>query len=197
MPNVNMGELRSSLKQCVRHCREHRDRDYSERHLPILVGALEELQESNRETDRHFANWRAEQREQRQAWKALSKELREVQEELDRVNAVGFPDQRVLYWDEEILEDTVRELIDYLEGHSDDIEFAADLAEKLERKLEKAAGENEDQQKALRVYQSKIKKRSEAMGDAIQALSDFRSLLRDELGADHEEYNAIRWPYGL
>lgn len=197
MPNVNMAELRSSLKSCVRFCRSHDDRDYCQRHLPILEKALHDLQESTRETDEYFTEWRREQREEKQSWKALAKGLREAQDELDRVNAFGYPDKRVMYWDEEILTDAVENMIAYLEEHSEDLEFAADLAGKLERRLEKAQGEDRQQSDALRHYQRKVKKRSDAMGGAAQVIGDFRELLRDELGVDDSEYQQIRWPYGI
>ncbi|MFB6373057.1 MAG: hypothetical protein ABEN55_08070 [Bradymonadaceae bacterium] len=197
MANVNMAELRSALKSCVEFCREHDDREYCERHKPRLEGALEELLESRRETDRYFADWRDEQRDQKKAWKDLAKELRRAQKELDRVNAFGYPDQRVMYWDKERLEESLEEMITYLREHTDDFEFAEDIASTLERKIDLAHDEIDDQKDALRVYRRKVKKRSDAMGGAAQVIGDFRELLRDELGEDDEEYQSIRWPFGI
>ena len=197
MANVNMAELRSALVSCVEFCREHDDRDYCQRHESRLERALQELDESRRETDEYFADWRVEQRQQKKAWKELAKDLREAQSELDRVNAMGYPDERVMYWDEEILEETIEEMIGYLEQHADDWEFAEDLAGTLERKLEFAHAKGEEQKDALRVYQTKVKKRSDAMGGAAQVVRDFRELLRDQLGEDDEDYESIRWPYGI
>ena len=197
MANVNMAELRSALESCVEFCREHDDRDYCQRHKALLEDALEELDESRRETDEYFADWRVEQRQQKKAWKDLAKELRETQKELGRVNAMGYPDERIMYWDEEILEETLEEMIAYLEDHADDYEFAEDQAGTLERKLEFAHDKGEDQKDALRVYQTKVKKRSDAMGGAAQVVRDFRQLLRDQLGEGHDDYESIRWPYGI
>lgn len=197
MPNVNVADLRASLKSCVEFCREHEERDYCERHLPRLERALHELRESRRETDEYFAEWRVEQRQERKSWKELAKTLREAQEELDRVNAVGFPDQRIRYWDEELLEETVREMVSYLEQRTDEIEFAADYADRLTRTLDGAVDEDDEQSDALRAYQRRVKKRSDAMGGAAQVIADFRELLRDELGTDDPEYQSLRWPYAL
>lgn len=197
MPNVNIADLRASLKSCVEFCREHESREYCQRHLPILERALDELRESRRQTDEYFVEWREEQREQRQSWKRLAKLLRETQDELDRVNAVGYPDQRIMYWDQELLEETVREMIGFLEGQGDEIEFAGNYSDKLERTLEGARDEDDEQSDALRAYQGRVKKRSDAMGGAAQVVADFRELLRDELGVDDPEYQSLRWPYAL
>lgn len=197
MANVNLAELRSALKSCVEFCREHDDRDYCQRHKPLLEGALEDLEESRRETDAYFADWRSEQREQKKAWKDLAKELRRAQKELDRVNAFGYPDQRVMYWDEELLEEAIEEMIAYLQDEGGDYEFADDIASTLERKLELAHDEVGEQKDALRAYRRKVKKRSDAMGGAAQVIGDFRELLRDELGEDDPDYQSIRWPFGI
>lgn len=197
MANVNMAELRSALKSCVEFCRTHEDREYCQRHKPLLEQAWEELRESRRETDRLYADWRGQRREQRQAWKDLAKELRNAQKQLDRVNAYNYPDQRIMYWDEELLEETLEEMIEYLRDHADDYEFAEDIASTIERKLELAHDEIKDQKDALRAYRRKVKKRSDAMGHAAQVIGDFRELLRDELGEDDEEYQSLRWPFGI
>jgi chromosome segregation ATPase len=197
MANVNTAELRASLKNCVEFCRANDDRDYCQRHLPRLEKALHKLQESRDETDACFTDWREEQRQQKQSWKELARELRQTQEELSRVDASGFPDERVMYWDEEILAEAINRMIDWLKEQGEAIDFAVDTADKLERKLESAQGENEEQEEALRVYRNKVKKRSDSMGRAIQVVVDFRELLRDQLGEEHEDYQSIRWPYAL
>jgi len=197
MANVNMAELRSALKSCVEFCREHDDREYCQRHKPLLEGALQDLVESRRETDNYFSQWREEQREQKKAWKQLAKDLRQAQKELDRVNAYGYPDQRVMYWDEEVLEEAIEEMVEYLRDHADEYDFAEDMASSLDRKVEIAHDEVDEQQDALRAYRRKVKKRSDAMGGAAQVIGDFRELLRDELGEDDPEYQSIRWPFGI
>jgi chromosome segregation ATPase len=197
MANVNMAELRSTLEHCVEFCRKHDERDYCQRHRPLLENALEELEESRKETDQYFADWRECQRQQKKSWKELAGELRDAQKELDRVNAYGYPDERIRYWDEERLEEAIDEMIEYLQEHTDEIDFAADLADKLDRKLDIAHQYVDEQEDALDVYRSKIKKRSDAMGGAAQVIGDFRELLRDELGIEDEEYQSIRWPYNI
>lgn len=197
MPNVNVAELKSSLKQCVEYCREHQDRDYCERHLSRLEEALEDLRESRRETDEFYSDWMKQHRSQRQAWKELAETLREVQDELDRVNAVGYPDERIRYWDEELLEEAVDEMVEYLEEEGDDVESAGDMAGRLERYLKAARDETEQQENARGAYTRRVKKRSDAMGLAINVLADFRDLLREQLGEEHPEYEGIRWPYGV
>ncbi len=197
MANVNMAELRTTLEHCVEFCREHDDREYCQRHGPRLEDALEDLESSRRETDAYFTEWRRRQREQKIAWKELAGQLREAQQKLDRVDAFGYPDERLMYWDEERLEEGLEEMIDYLREQTDEFEFADELAETLQRKLEMAHQDVEEQEEALDDYRNKIKKRSDAMGGAAQVIGDFRELLRDELGAEDDEYQSIRWPYGV
>lgn len=197
MANVNVADLRASLKECIEFCQEHDDREYCQRHLPRLERALENFQSSRRETDQTFANWRAEQRAEKKAWKALSQTLAETQDELERVDAFGYPDERVRYWDPERLEDAVQMMMSYLADHSDDIEVADKYHDKLERELSAAKDEGSEQGNALRQYTQKVKIRSDAMGAAKEAVDDFRNALRDELGENHPEYQSIRWPYAL
>lgn len=197
MPNVNMASLRASLEQCVEFCREHDDREYCARHLPMLEEALEELEGSRQETDDQYAEWRNRRQSQLQIWKSLAKLLDETQEELNRVNAVGYPDQTIRYWNRDLLEEVVEEMIEYLEARTDEIESAGRYADKLRRELASANEEVDKQKKALRNYQRRVKKRSDAMAGAAQAIMDFRELLEDEVGTDHPEYEGIRWPYAL
>jgi len=197
MPNVNMADLRSSLRGCVEYCRNHEERDFCQRHLPLLEDALEELVESRKETDEYYAKWRGQRRSHRQAWKSVSSLFAETQQELDRVNAVGYPDQTVRYWDEELLEEVVEEMIEYLEARRDSIESASEYIDKLDRELGKAREELEAKKTALRGYQRRVKKRSDAMAGAAQAIMDFREILEDELGSKHPDYDEIRWPYAL
>jgi len=197
MPNVNMANLRASLEQCVEFCRDNDNRDYCARHLPMLEEALEELKESREETDDRYADWRDRRQDQLQAWKRVAKLLDETQRELNRVNAVGYPDQKVRYWDQELLEGVVEEMIEYLRARTDEIESAETYADKLRRELDEALEEIEKQEKALRLYQRLVEKRTDAMAGAAQAVKDFRALLEDEIGTDHPDYEGIRWPYAL
>jgi chromosome segregation ATPase len=197
MANVNVAELRASLKACLEFCREHEDRDYCRRHLPRLKRALNKFQKSRKETDRSFTEWRAEKRREKKSWKALSKTLAATQDELERIDAFGYPDERTRYWDREILEDAVRSMMEYLDEHADAIDFAEKYRDKLERQLDTAKSELDDEGNALDNYTQKVKLRSDAMGTAKEAVAEFRNTLRDELGTDHPEYQSIRWPYEL
>lgn len=197
MPSVNVAELRASLKSCLEYCQEHPERGFCERQQPLLERAMEKFEESRAETDHFYAKWRAKWRDEKQAWKALSKTFAQTQRQLDAVNATGYPDQTVRYWDKNELRDVVETLIDYLEGRSEEIDFAADEAGKLERELEAAEDSVKDQEDALRVYNRRVKKRSDARGQAVEAVRDFREVMRDELGVDHEEYQSVRWPYAV
>lgn len=195
MANVNFAELRASLRDCVEFCREHDDRSYCEDFLPKLEAAIERMEKSKRESDAEYADWRAERRERRQAWKELSKKLKRVQRRLDRVNAVGFPSDEIRYWDEERLEETVRGMMAYLDERTDVIDFAADERDRLERGLDGAKDETEEEYGAVDSYSRRVKLRSKAFGSAVQALTDFRNALRDELGEEHPDYTDIRWPF--
>ncbi|MFB6264684.1 MAG: hypothetical protein ABEL76_13830 [Bradymonadaceae bacterium] len=195
MANVNFAELRASLRDCVEFCREHEDRSYCERFLPKIEDALDSLQESKRESDASYAEWRAERRGRRKAWKELSKQLKEAQRKLDGINAVGFPTEEVRYWDEDRLQEIVEEMRGYLDARTDAIDFAEDLSDRLQRKLDAAIDETDDEYGAVDSYSRQAKLRSKAFGSAVQVLSDFREALREELGQDHPEYTEIRWPY--
>ena len=197
MASVNVAELRASLKSCIEFCREHPQRSYCERQLPLLERALEKFEDSRAESDKYYAEWRAEWRAEKQAWKQLSATFADVQRTLDRVNATGYPDKTVRYWDPEALAEVVEEMIGFLQERADKFDFADDEAGKLERYLEAARAATEQQEDAYRVYNRRVKKRSSGRGLAVEAVRDFRELLRDELGKDDADYQSIRWPYAI
>lgn len=193
MSYANVSELKACLRDCVKFCREHSDRSYCQEHLSRLERGLSELRKRFEMTDQYYARWKAEHREDRQTWKKLAKNLKSVQNKLERIEAIGFPDERVSYWDEERLEAVARNMIDYLREHVDDIEFAEDEADRLERGIDSGHSDHHDNDKAFDTYHRFAQYRGEALSHASQVIAGFRESMRRNLGKDHPDYQEIRW----
>lgn len=198
MAQANISEVRTCIKQCLSFCETNSDREYCQRHGPKFEDVLDRLESSRLESDEYYKEWRAAIKEQHIKWREVSEELADLQDELERVNAVGFPDQQTRYWDEERLAEVVGEMVDFLESNADDIDIdVEDAVERLERKVDSARETIEREQETRDAYKRIVKKRSEAMQDAAVTIGDFRDELRQVLGADHDEYQSIRWPYSV
>jgi ribosomal protein S10 len=197
MANCNVAELRAALTSSIEYCRQNRDREFCDRHLPRLERALEKFEESREESDRLYVDWREDWAAEKQAWKALSQILRDVQNQLDAMNVVGYPDARVRHWDAEQLDEVVEQMKTFLRESADDIEGADDLADKIERRQESAYDAKKEQEDSRDVYRGRVRKRSDARGQAVEAVRDFREVMRETLGVDHEDYQSIRWPYAV
>ena len=197
MANCNVAELRAALTSSIEYCRNHRDRDFCDRHLPRLERALEKFEESRDESDRLYVDWREDWNAEKQAWKALSEILRDVQNQLDAMNVTGYPDARVRYWDAEELDGVVEQMKSFLREDADDIEGSSDLADKIERRQESAHDAKKAQENSRDVYRGRVRKRSDARGQAVEAVRDFREVMRETLGVDNDDYQSIRWPYAV
>jgi hypothetical protein len=120
--------------------------------------------------------------------------------ELGRLEAIGFDDTEVLYWDHEILEDAVRRITDFLDNvradTEDDIALRA-LRGDLDRTLEAAKEWANIVARAIETYRRQVTFRSQAFATVTSTLTEFRQSLRERLGKQNPEYLAIRWPMSL
>lgn len=195
MTYANMFELTKSLADCLEYCREHPERDHTEFHCSLLADAQEQLERTTDKADREFVEWRMENREDMLAWKHLAGQMKAVQKELDAVNAIGYIDQKINYWNREALLEAVDEMLDYLRERTDVIDFAEKRADKLERQKRKALSEDDDSDRALDEYIRFSKMQSDGLVSAKETIANFRKVLRRDLGTDHEDYQSIRWPH--
>ncbi len=191
---ANIFELNKCLKDCISYCEQYPDREHSQFYGPLLRDAQRQLNQSTERANKEFAHWRHENRDDMLAWKHLSKELAATQRDLRRVNAIGFFDQKVDYWDREQLLTAVREMLTYLKKRSDDIDFAAKRIKALERQRSKAQSEVSEADHALGEYVRFSKMRSEALMTTKDTIANFRKTLRRELTVADDDYQGIRWP---
>lgn len=197
MPHANYMELQRCLEDCITYCDEYPDRPICKRHKARLVETLEQLQRAKSITDREYASWRHEFGENKNQWKQLSKTLKEVQRELNRIDASGFPQLSVGYWDEQRLEDAVKKMQEYLEQNREEIPFADEYLDKFERMFRALNRENKQTAKAFDSFIKYTEFRRKALSQTNHVIADFRSQLRDELGEKHPEYKSIRWAHSV
>ncbi len=191
---ANIFELNKCLKDCLAYCEEHPDREHSGFYEPLLRDAQRQLNKSTEKANKEFAEWRHENRDDMLAWKHLSKELAATQRELNRVNAIGYFDQKVNYWDRGQLLSAIDQMLTYLEKRRDDLSFAEERIDKLERQRSKALSEGTEADNALDEYVRFSKMRSEALMTTKDTIANFRKTLRRELKKTNDEYQGIRWP---
>ena len=194
MSYANIFELQKSLDDCLAYCQEHPDREHVEYHAPILRKAQQTLDKTTDKAADRFTDWRMENREDQLAWKHLAKELRSVQKQLDAVNAIGYIDQKIMYWARKPLVAGVEKMMEYLRERQDVLDFAEEAADKLERQLRKARDEDKESDRALDEYLRFSKMRSDGLSKAKEAIANFRKTLRRDLGRRDEDYQSIRWP---
>lgn len=194
MANANVLELETCLDECIAYCATHQKRDFVEFYEPRLLHAKERWYESVEVSDRHYLDWQREFREDRIAWRKLATEYKATQDALRKLNAVGYPDEIVRYWDEDILTAAVEKLVGYLESRKDVISIADERIEALTRGTASAQGEDTAADAALRQFKLQVLFRAEAMGTMTSAIGDFRVAMRRSLGKKSDEYLSIRWP---
>ncbi|RAL23556.1 hypothetical protein DL240_05190 [Lujinxingia litoralis] len=197
MSVANVFELNKCLDDSIRYCEEHSTREHCAIFGPRLRKARRDFNEALKATDRQFTQWRMESRDDKLAWKHLASELRQTQNELARVGAVGYASERVMYWDPNILLAAVAEMVEYLEDRAEQIDFAREYADKLQRQAEKARGESKEEGSAFANYTRFATLRSDAFSEVADTLSGFRQMLRRELGKENADYQSIRWPLTL
>ncbi len=194
MSYANIFELTRCLDDCLEYCQQYPEREHSQFHESLLREARQELDESSAKADKEFVEWRMESREDRLAWKRLAGELASVQKQLEAVNAIGFFDQKVMYWDPKRLIAAVDEMVTYLRRRVDDLDFAADKADKMERLKEKGLSEDDESDQALDEYLRFSKLRANGLKVAKDTIANFRRALRRDLTIRDKDYQRIGWP---
>jgi hypothetical protein len=197
MPYANISEVNACLEDCIAYCEEHQDAEYCVKYGPQLAEARHNISQTWEETDERFNTWRREVGQDKVSWKKLATLLREVQRRLERVDAIGFPDRRVLYWDEPLLEVAARDMIDYLSERQGDIGFAEDYISRMEQLIDVAHTEHGESSDALRSYQRHFRTRRDSLSNAYHVIGAFRDSIRRDLGKDHPDYQSIRWAWSV
>ncbi len=197
MSNVNFNELQICLNDCLAYCKKHPEREHVRELGARLVRAEQEFNQGIASSDRKFVQWRNEATDEKLQWKHLANHLASLQRKLGSINAVGYPERRVMYWDTELLENAVQEMVAYLRARVDVIPFAQDEVGNLERRLENCRNEDVDSDRALRAYTRQVSERADGMRMAIDNIGAFRRAMRRELGINHPDYQSIRWPFDV
>ncbi len=197
MSNVNFNELQVCLDDCLAYCKKHPERQHVLNLEARLIRADHEFKQGIAISDREFTKWRNESGEEMLQWKHLANQLAALQRKLGSVNAVGFPSRRVMYWDAELLQNAVLEMIAYLRTRVDVISFAKEQIDNLERRLDSCNSEDGDSERALKSYTRHVANRASGMRMATDNIAAFRRELRRELGKTSADYKSIRWPFDV
>lgn len=197
MPNANLIELETSLKDCLRYCEQQPNSELAKLYYKRLKFVSDQLHQSIKESDQHHARWRTEEREQLVSWKQLAHALRDTQNKLRRIGALGFPEQRIMYWNTDALLRVVAAMDEYLREHADSIEFAIEDADKMQRIISQVNAEAQDEDIALKSFQRFVELRREGIAEAGNMIGEFRQAMRRVLGKRHDDYQNIFWPYAI
>lgn len=198
MPNANLIELETSLKSCLDFCVAQQGKlELAAAYLPRFQKIQRRYEEALRSSDAHHATWQGEQREQTVARKQLSQLLRDTQQRLHRLGAMGFPDARILYWDYDAMLVVVQGMMTYLDEHKAELEFAGEVREKMARLIAAAQAEGVEVASSLKQFQRFVDLRREAITELGSLIGEFRVGLRRTIGKKHPDYLAIFWPYAI
>lgn len=197
MATANVVELEACIKDCLAYCEKNSELDFVKYFQPRLQRADRKFRDSVEVSDAQYRAWAQESISDKQAWKALGRQLKATQLYLGRVNAVGYPDKTVLHWDVDLLKAAVSGMLTWLGEHAEDVEDASDHIDQLERLVEIAEKERFQRDDALDDYARHAQFRSEAFGTLGATLGDFRKAMRRTLGKHDEGYRSIRWPFSL
>lgn len=197
MATANVIELEACLKDAIAFCEANPKHEFVQYFAPRLKRARAKWGGSVRDSDMHYLRWQTEVREDRVSWKRLATELKATQNQLRKLNAIGYPAEMVLYWDTEILGDAVQKMIDYLASRTDVLPMATERVETLTRLLGLAESEDSEADDALKEFKRHVLFRSEAMGTLSATLADFRVSMRRALGKRSADYQSISWPLTL
>ena len=193
-PNVNFFELENCLESLVHFVEKHSKKRYVSEYGPGALKALEQLRLHTEKTDRTYTKWRLELGEGRLALKTLQRTYKRAQRALADAGAIDYPQEVISYWEPDETVDGVKTMLDYLKEHRENLDFAEDFITDLSNLLEGAGKEGEEADKAFDSYKRISGTRKLAMEDAISAIDVLRRRIRDDLGRDHADYRAIRWP---
>ncbi len=193
-PNVNFFELENCLDTLVPFIERHPQKGYVKDFGPRARKAKDHLHQSFRDTDAVYTKWRLELGEGQLAMKHLQRACKKTQAHLEEVGAIGFPEDVVDYWDEGATVACAKAIIAWLKENEAALDKAAPMIAEIQTKLAAATGDVETGDQSLETYQRLSGGRKLAMEDAILAIDVLRRSIRDDLGIESPEYQAIRWP---
>ncbi len=194
---ANRFELDQCILDSLAYCARHEDQPTCENFAGLLEKADRDMKKVVANSDSAFITWKHRDRAERLAWKHVARGFGETQEMLRKVNATGFVDQKVMYWDHTRLLPFIEEMIGYLQEEKESIDFAESQAEALKRLRASAQSARRESLAALKEYKRQAQMRSDAMTTLVNTVASFRRALRRDLGRHHEEYQKIRWPYAV
>lgn len=197
MPNANLIELETSLKDCLQYCERNADSELARLFHKRIARTKHQLESSIATSDDYHTRWRTEEREHFVAWKQLAQCLNETKRQLRSINESGFNPAQVLYWDREILTKEANDMVAYLSEKTESIDFAASNIERIERLLDTTVSEGAEELRARKDFQRFVDVRREAISEAGSMIGEFRVAMRRVLGKAHEDYQSIFWPYAI
>ncbi len=197
MPNANVIELEACLEDVLKYCDANPNTAFVQYYHPRVLNSWQTYKSAMTESDAKFIQWRREEEDDRMMWKHVARELASVQRQLKRINAVGFPSEKLGHWDEEALADLVNEMLAYLQERRAALEGASKMEDGLKMKLSRAKVEDTADSLAFREYRRIASTRADALGSLSAHLWDFRGALRRQAGKRDPAYTAIRWPYSM
>ena len=196
MSNANFIELETCIEHCINYCATHKSLDFVEIYEPRLVYARTRFDEGVETSDEKYLVWQSAAAEETRAWKSVASQLKMLQKEIAAMGCTDYPNARIMYWDTEILSDSVGQLLAFIEGFEEKEDLKDDV-ERIKRSLSTAQSKHVISQEKVSEYSRFSRMRSQALGTLNATLSDFRKSMRRNLGKQSEDYNAIRWPMTL
>lgn len=196
MSNANFIELETCIEHCINYCADHQTLDFVGIYEPRLIHARARFDEGIEVSDRKYLFWQTAVAEETRAWKTVATQFKALQKDIARTGTKDFPDQSVMYWDTEILSDSVSELFEFIESFSEKEELQNEV-DRLKRAIDSAAAKRVISTEKVSVYSRFSRMRSESLGTLNATLGDFRKSMRRNLGIDHADYQSIRWPMTL
>ncbi len=196
MSNANFIELETCIEHCINYCATHKSLDFVEIYEPRLVYARTRFDEGVETSDKKYLVWQSAVADETRAWKSVASQLKMLQKEIASMGCSDYPSERIMYWDTEILSDSVAQLLTFIDSFEEKAELKEDV-DKIKRGLSAAQSKRILSHEKVSEYSRFSRMRSEALGTLNATLGDFRKSMRRNLGKQSEDYNAIRWPMTL
>ena len=196
MSNANFIELETCIAHCLEYCASHPSHDFVEIYEPRLVHARARFEEGVEVSDRKYLVWQSAVADETRSWKNVAAQFKALQKEISRMGTTDFPNRSIMYWDTEILTDSVNALFEFLKTFAEKDELQNDI-DRLKRALDTSMAKHATTEEKVSDYSRFSRMRSESLGTLNATLGDFRKSMRRNLGTDHAEYLSIRWPMTL
>ncbi len=193
-PNVNFFELKNCLDDLSDFLGRHYKKLYAKQYTAAVERAKEGLHGQIAQTDERYTQWRFEVGQEKLALKHLQRAYKRAQRKLKEVGALDYPEDVVTYWDEAHAIDGGQRMLAYLRERGSALDFAAEMIAEFEKLLDKSHQEGREENQALLDYRRISGSRKTAMEKAIEVIDVVRRAAREDLGAEHADYLAVRWP---